>query len=115
MKALTKSFKMRMRITGLNHLIGDELQSASPFMQFVARCTKPEEFPAIIHKDGTSRVQTVSKNDSPGFRKLLEDWYRLTGCPMLLNTSLNIKGQPMVNNIQDAQDFYLRYNVPVVT
>ena len=89
--------------------------TASPFMQFVAKCTKPEEFPAIIHKDGTSRVQTVSKNDSLGFRKLLEDWYSLTGCPMLLNTSLNIKGQPMVNNIQDAQDFYLKYNVPVVT
>jgi carbamoyltransferase len=89
--------------------------TASPFMQFVAKCTKPEEFPAIIHKDGTSRVQTVSKNDSPGFRKLLEDWYSLTGCPMLLNTSLNIKGQPMVNNIEHAQDFYLKYNVPVVT
>ena len=89
--------------------------TASPFMQFVAKCTKPDEFPAIIHKDGTSRVQTVSKNDSPGFRKLLEDWYALTGCPMLLNTSLNIKGMPMVNNIEHAQDFYLKYNVPVVT
>jgi carbamoyltransferase len=89
--------------------------TASPYMQFVAKCTKPNEFPAIIHKDGTSRVQTVSKNDSPGFRKLLEDWHRETGCPMLLNTSLNIKGQPMVNNLKDAQDFYLKYNVPVIS
>ena len=89
--------------------------TASPYMQFVARCKKPEEFPAIIHHDGTSRVQTVSKDDSRGFRKLLEDWYSLTGCPMLLNTSLNIKGQPMVNDIKDAQDFYLKYNIPVLT
>jgi carbamoyltransferase len=89
--------------------------TASPYMQFVARCTKPTEFPAIIHKDGTSRVQTVSKNDSPGFRKLLENWYQETGCPMLLNTSLNIKGQPMVNNADDAHKFYIRYNVPVIT
>jgi carbamoyltransferase len=89
--------------------------TASPFMQFVAKCRQPDNFPAIIHKDGTSRVQTVSKNDSPGFRKLLEDWHSLTGCPMLLNTSLNIKGQPMVNNIADAQAFYTKYNVPVIT
>ena len=89
--------------------------TASPFMQFTAKCLKPSEFPAIIHKDGTSRVQTVGKNDSPGFRKLLEDWYSLTGCPMLLNTSLNIKGQPMVDNLEHAKDFYLKYNVPVIT
>jgi carbamoyltransferase len=87
----------------------------SPYMQFVARCTRPDEFPAIIHKDGTSRVQTVGKNDSPGFRKLLENWYSETGCPMLLNTSLNIKGQPMVNNLNDAKDFYKKYNVPVLS
>jgi carbamoyltransferase len=89
--------------------------TASPYMQFVARCTKPDEFPAIIHKDGTSRVQTVSKDDSPGFRKLLENWYQETGCPMLLNTSLNIKGQPMVNTVDDANKFRAQYNVPVVT
>jgi carbamoyltransferase len=87
----------------------------SPYMQFVAKCLHPEKFPAIIHGDGTSRVQTVGKNDSPGFRKLLEDWYSLTGCPMLLNTSLNIKGQPMVNDLTHAQQFHLQYNIPVLT
>jgi carbamoyltransferase len=89
--------------------------NASPYMQFVAKCRQPKLFPAIIHADGTSRVQTVGKNDSPGFRKLLEDWYSLTGCPMLLNTSLNIKGMPMVNNLNDARDFYTKYNVQVLT
>jgi carbamoyltransferase len=84
----------------------------SPYMQVIARCTRPKEFPAIIHVDGTSRVQTVPQDDS-GIRKLLEAWYHLTGCPMLLNTSLNIRGEPMVNNRRDADRFERKYNVKV--
>ena len=85
----------------------------SPYMQVVATCKKPEDFPAIVHVDGTSRVQTVSKNDSPGFRKLLETWYAETGCPMLLNTSLNIRGEPMVDTRADADRFENKYGVKV--
>jgi len=84
-----------------------------PYMQYTAVCRYPNEFPAIVHKDGTSRVQTVSKHDNPGFRRLLEEWYERTGCPMLLNTSLNIKGKPMVNNLDDAQQFQKQYGVEV--
>jgi len=84
----------------------------SPYMQVVARCTKPDEFPAIVHVDGTSRVQTVPKDDT-GIRKLLEAWYNLTGCPMLLNTSLNIRGEPMVNDRKDADRFERKYGVTV--
>ncbi len=89
--------------------------TASPYMQFVAKCKRPDEFPAIIHHDGTSRVQTVSKNDSPGFRALLEAWYAETGCPMLVNTSLNIKGQPMVDNLEHARAFTNMYGVKVLS
>jgi carbamoyltransferase len=84
----------------------------SPYMQVVAHCKKPAEFPAIIHADGTSRVQTVPK-DNTGIRKLLEAWYNLTGCPMLLNTSLNIRGEPMVNDRTDADRFEKKYGVTV--
>jgi len=84
-----------------------------PYMQFTATCKYPALFPAIVHVDGTSRVQTVSKNDHPGVRKLLERWYEETGCPMLLNTSLNIKGSPMVNDELDAQKFTAKYGVVV--
>lgn len=87
--------------------------SASPYMQYVGKCLYPEQFPAIIHVDGTSRIQTVGKNDSPGFRKLLEEWYAETGCPMLLNTSLNIRGEPMVNVREDADRFEKKYGVKV--
>jgi len=84
-----------------------------PYMQFTARCRFPELYPAIIHADGTSRVQTVSSKDTTGFRKLLERWYAETGCPMLLNTSLNIKGKPIVNTDEDAAEFEQHYGVKV--
>jgi carbamoyltransferase len=82
------------------------------YMQSVARCKRPDLFPAICHVDGTSRVQTVEKNNS-GIRKLLESWYAETGCPMLLNTSLNIRGEPMVNDRSDADRFEREYGVQV--
>jgi carbamoyltransferase len=81
-------------------------------MQSVARCRRPDAFPAIVHVDGTSRVQTVSA-DGSGIRSLLEAWYQATGCPMLLNTSLNIRGEPMVNDRADADRFEKLYSVKV--
>ena len=86
---------------------------SSPYMQYVGTCKKPKQYPAIIHVDGTSRIQTVGKSDSPGFRKLLETWYEATGCPMLLNTSLNIRGEPMVNTREDADRFETEYGIKV--
>jgi carbamoyltransferase len=86
--------------------------SSSPYMQSVARCRRPDLTPAIVHYDGTSRVQTVTRNGS-GIRRLLEAWYAATGCPMLLNTSLNIRGEPMVNDRSDADRFETLYGVRV--
>ena len=87
--------------------------SHAPYMQFVAKCKKPDEFPAIIHEDGTSRVQTVRKEEHPDLLNLLSKFYKQTGCPMLLNTSLNIKGQPIVNDEKDAEAFAQHYGVKV--
>jgi carbamoyltransferase len=89
--------------------------TVSPYMQFVAKCKKPTKFPAIIHADGTSRVQTVNYKQHPGLYTLLKEFYRKTGCPILLNTSLNIKGQPIVNDEQDAIAFSQKYDLPVYT
>ena len=88
--------------------------SNSRYMQVISRCRVPELFPAIVHYDNTSRVQTVPK-DGSGIRELLEKWYVLTGCPILLNTSLNIRGEPMVNDRSDADRFEKLYNVPVIS
>ena len=82
------------------------------YMQSVAQCRYPSRFPAICHVDGTSRVQTVPK-DGSGIRELLEKWFMLTDCPMLLNTSLNIKGEPMVNDRADADRFESKYGIQV--
>jgi carbamoyltransferase len=85
----------------------------SPYMQSVANCLRPDLYPAIAHYDGTSRVQTVAKDSRSGIRQLLEAWYAATGCPMLLNTSLNIRGEPMVNDRTDADRFEKEYGVRV--
>lgn len=73
------------------------------YMQFVAKSKGP--FRSITNVDGTSRVQLVQPNCKSVLRPILEEWYQLTGCPMLLNTSLNIKGQPLVNEWEDAKLF----------
>ena len=85
----------------------------SEFMQHVAKCKYPDKYPAICHVDNTSRVQTVSKQDNPGYYKLIKEFYKETGCPMVLNTRLNIKGQPIVNDEKDADDFTKKYGVKV--
>ena len=86
--------------------------SDTSYMQVVAGCSRPDLYPAICHVDGTSRVQTVAP-DGSGIRALLEAWYAKTGCPMLLNTSLNIRGEPMVNDRADADRFEQLYGVQV--
>jgi len=88
--------------------------ATSRYMQTVARVRDPGSYPAITHADGTARVQTVPQ-DGSGFRQLLEAWYARTACPMLLNTSLNVRGEPMVNDRDDADRFENVYGVPVLS
>jgi len=95
------------------HEIFDMPVQKSQYMQFVAPCKQPDKYPAICHIDGTSRVQTVSKDDNPNFYRLIKEFYNKTGCPMLLNTSLNIKGMPIVNTHNDGVMFEKRYGVKV--
>ena len=95
------------------HEVFDMPVKKSQFMQFVAPCKFPDKYPAICHVDNTSRVQTVSKEDNPGYYKLIKEFYHKTGCPMVLNTSLNIKGQPIVNSYHDGVAFEKQYNVKV--
>jgi len=103
----------------LEEHVGDYFDMPSGFcdtgyMQVVGRCRHPDLYPAISHVDGTSRIQTVPQGNR-GIRVLLEAWYKKTGCPMLLNTSLNIKGEPIVNNRADADRFEKLYGVKVIS
>lgn len=58
--------------------------------------------PAITHVDYTSRIQTVHKETNPKFHELISAFKEKTGCPIIINTSFNIRGEPIVNSIQDA-------------
>ena len=95
------------------HEIFDMPVRKSQFMQFTAPCKFPKKYPAICHIDNTSRVQTVSKEDNPGYYNLIKRFYEKTGCPMVLNTSLNIKGKPIVNSYHDGIEFEKKYGVKV--
>ena len=95
------------------HEIFDMPTKKSQFMQYVAKCKYPDKYPAICHVDNTSRVQTVSKEDNPGYYKLIKEFYKETGCPMVLNTSLNIKGQPIINDEKQREQFIKKYGVKV--
>jgi carbamoyltransferase len=63
------------------------------------------KFPSITHIDNTCRIQTV-KNENTELRKLLEKFYEITGCPVLLNTSLNLAGKPIAGNPRDAVELF---------
>lgn len=93
----------------------DILYNRSPYMQFTAKAKERtiESYPSILHEDNTSRVQTVTNKQNPIFHEILERFYERTGCPMLLNTSMNIKGMPLVNTWDDALEFQKKYNVEV--
>ncbi|MCE4948127.1 MULTISPECIES: carbamoyltransferase family protein [Streptomyces] len=86
----------------------------SPYMQFVARAHDPEAHLAVCHVDGTSRVQTVNAGQNPFLHRLLRRFHEETGCPMLLNTSLNIKGEPLVNTTEDAIRFGKLHGIRVL-
>ena len=85
----------------------------SPFMNTIrkAKSETIEKYPSVVHLDGTSRLQEVTEEPH---RTLLQEWKKETGCPMLLNTSLNVKGQPIVNTIIDAKHFETRTGVRVL-
>ena len=85
----------------------------TPYMQYAVKCKQPDLYPGIVHYDGTSRVQTVTREDNPEFHALLTEWHARTGCPMLVNTSLNIKGEPIVNTHLDADRWENKYGIPI--
>ena len=75
----------------------------SPYMSTTFKLRhKQTEFPAITHVDNTSRIQTVSSSQNGRFYKLLNAFYELTGCPLVLNTSFNVMGEPIVCSPSDA-------------
>lgn len=87
--------------------------ATSPYMQYTFKCKQPQIIPGVVHADGTSRVQTINRHQNYGLWSLLNEFYLETGVPVLLNTSLNIKGQPLLNDVNDIVNWESFYNYPI--
>jgi carbamoyltransferase len=65
-----------------------------------------DRIPAVVHVDGTARIQTVDRTNEPLLARLLDEFGRRTGLPVLVNTSLNTAGRPMVDSPSDALELF---------
>lgn len=93
---------------------GDESSYAYMLLVTQVRAAYREKLPAITHVDGSARVQAVSKEDNPRFWTLLNEFNRVSGIPVLLNTSFNVRGQPIVCNPTEAVETFLFANLDVL-
>ena len=73
-----------------------------PYMLLVAKVKKPDKIPAVTHVDGTGRLQTVSRNINPLYYDLINKFFKITNVPVVVNTSMNVRGEPIVNTPQHA-------------
>ncbi len=88
----------------------------TPYMERALRF-RPEaarRVPAVVHVDGTGRLQTVKKEWNPRFHRLLSAFHAETGTPMLLNTSFNVMGKPMVHSVEDAVAVFMTCGLEVL-
>lgn len=88
-----------------------DIDFESKHMLFIAPIRDPDKIPAVAHIDGSARLQTLAREDSPQVYELIEHFDRLTGVPILLNTSLNDNGEPLVETPQDALNFFSTHDV----
>ncbi len=72
------------------------------------------KIPAVTHVDNTARLQTVDKNINPAFHKLISKFYELSSCPLLVNTSFNIRGEPIVSSPKDAYKCFMGTELDVL-
>ncbi len=86
----------------------------SPFMLHTVPCRKPQEIPSAVHIDNTSRVQTLTRDHNPIFYDLISKFKDITGVPVVLNTSLNVKGEPIVETPEDAMKLFDESDVDIL-
>jgi carbamoyltransferase len=92
------------------------LNQESPHMLISCQANKKKipTIPAVVHVDGSCRVQTVSKESNFKFYNLIKEFYKLTSVPVILNTSFNIKGQPMVDTPSQAVDTFMGTKIDIL-
>ena len=75
---------------------------------------KRSKIPAVTHVDYSARIQTVHKETNPKFYKLIKNFKEITNCPVLVNTSFNIRGEPIVCSIEDAFKCFMGTNLDIL-
>jgi len=87
-----------------------ELDCPSPFMLLVARVREDKRkiIPAVTHVDGTARIQTVSREENSLYYDLIQRFKDITGVPLIINTSFNVRGEPIVCSPEDAYQCFLK-------
>jgi carbamoyltransferase len=85
-----------------------DITISSPYMLMVAPVKQPDKIPAVTHVDGTGRLQTVSKKVNSLYYDLISEFYKITGVPVLINTSMNVKGEPIVNTPEQAYNMIIK-------
>lgn len=85
----------------------------SPYMMYAVDVLedKKQKIPCITHVDGTCRVQTLTYNQNPHYYNLINEFYKLTGVPILFDTSLNLAGQPIVHSEDQAIEVLLNSEI----
>ncbi len=91
-----------------------DLNEDSKYMLFTAKCFKKESIPACVHEDLSARVQTISKEDNELFYSLIENFDKKTNVPVLINTSFNVRGEPIVENPEDALRCFFNTHMDVL-
>ena len=93
-----------------------EMEGRSSYMLRVVPVKQAlrERVPAIVHVDGTARVQTVSRQENPGYWRLIRAFYEQTGVPLVLNTSFNVAGKPIVETPDDAANSFRSTEIDVL-
>ena len=92
-----------------------EIDKPSPYMlrAVKAKKEKSDKIKSVVHKDYTSRIQTVNQNQNSLYYKLIQKFYKKTGIPLLLNTSLNAGGSPIFAHTQQVERFFNDNNVDI--
>ena len=91
-----------------------EMDIPSPYMLMVAKIKQPEKIPAVTHVDGTGRLQSVSKDSNPLYYDLINEFYKITNVPVIINTSMNVMGEPIVNTPEQAYNMILKTDMDCI-
>ena len=91
-----------------------EIETTSPYMLLVAKVKKPEKIPAVTHVDGTGRVQTVSRLSNQLYYDLISQFHKITDIPVIVNTSMNVRGEPIVNTPEQAYNMIVKTDMDCI-